>query len=164
MPRARVVLLERRRVALIERRRPGRRSGPEQRYFVFPGGGVEAGETPEAAAVREAHEELGLVVRVERPVATVVSAGEPHHYFLVEKVGGTFGSGHGDEVGGRLAAYRGSYAPVWVDVGELERRRVFAREVAELLPRALERGWPDQAPVFVNDGSDFPVYPPDVAS
>ena len=50
--RAGVVLIEDGKVALIERHRAG------LDYFVFPGGGVDDGETPEQAAVREAMEEL----------------------------------------------------------------------------------------------------------
>jgi len=56
--RAAVVIVENGRVALIERVRDGRT------YFVFPGGGVEVGETPENAAVREAEEELGVNVKL----------------------------------------------------------------------------------------------------
>lgn len=36
--------------------------------YVPPGGGVEPGEDPEAAAVREAREETGVRVELERPV------------------------------------------------------------------------------------------------
>jgi 8-oxo-dGTP diphosphatase len=56
--RAAVVILENGRVTLIERVRDRRT------YFVFPGGGVEAGESPQQAAVREAHEEFGVSVEL----------------------------------------------------------------------------------------------------
>jgi 8-oxo-dGTP pyrophosphatase MutT (NUDIX family) len=36
--------------------------------YVPPGGGVEPGEHPEAAAIREAEEETGVEVELERPV------------------------------------------------------------------------------------------------
>jgi 8-oxo-dGTP pyrophosphatase MutT (NUDIX family) len=50
------------RVALIERRRQG------LHYWAVPGGGIEPGESPEEAARREVHEELGLDVVLDREV------------------------------------------------------------------------------------------------
>jgi 8-oxo-dGTP pyrophosphatase MutT (NUDIX family) len=49
-------------VALIERRRQG------LHYWAVPGGGIEPGESPEEAARREVHEELGLDVVLDREV------------------------------------------------------------------------------------------------
>jgi 8-oxo-dGTP diphosphatase len=56
--RAAVVIVENGRVALIERVRD------RHTYFKFPGGRVEDGESPQQAAVREAHEELGVSVEL----------------------------------------------------------------------------------------------------
>lgn len=36
------------------------------RRFMLPGGKIESGETPDQTAVREAHEELGIVLHVEQ--------------------------------------------------------------------------------------------------
>ena len=58
--RAAIFLVEDGRIALIERYKQG------VHYFTFPGGHVEAGESPQEAAVREAKEELGLDVRLKR--------------------------------------------------------------------------------------------------
>lgn len=65
--RSAVVLVERDRVALIRRTRQG------HTYYMFPGGGVELGETDEEAAVREAREELGVDVQAPPwPVVAVL--------------------------------------------------------------------------------------------
>ena len=63
--RAGIVLIQENNVALIERHRAG------LDYFVFPGGGVDEGETPEQAAVRETMEELGVEVAIRQKVAVV---------------------------------------------------------------------------------------------
>jgi len=61
--RAGIVLIEDNKVALIERHRAG------LDYFVFPGGGVDEGESPEQGAIREAMEELGVQVAIKQKVA-----------------------------------------------------------------------------------------------
>lgn len=40
--------------------------GSHKGQISYPGGGIEAGESPEEAAVREAHEEIGLAVSLPR--------------------------------------------------------------------------------------------------
>jgi 8-oxo-dGTP diphosphatase len=47
---------------LVQRRPEGK---PMAGLWEFPGGKVDAGESPEAALVRELHEELGIVVQCD---------------------------------------------------------------------------------------------------
>lgn len=53
------------RVLLVRRRYP-----PQQGEWTLPGGGVEAGESVQAAMVREAVEETGLAIHVDREIGT----------------------------------------------------------------------------------------------
>lgn len=54
---------------LISRRKPGTHL---EGFWEFPGGKVEPGETPEAAAVREAAEEVGLECQAQSRLGEVV--------------------------------------------------------------------------------------------
>lgn len=89
MARAAVVLVKDGSVALIRRQRQ------DQTYYLFPGGSVESGESPEQAASREALEELGLEITVRRLIATVEFNGRAQQYYDAQETGGDFGSGKG---------------------------------------------------------------------
>jgi 8-oxo-dGTP diphosphatase len=125
--RSAAVIIEDGRVALIERVRAG------QTYFVFPGGGIEAGETAEEACVREIHEELGLEVRLGPLAAVVEFKGGEQLYYLARIVGGEFGTGEGEELTADPDSEAGSYRPVWVDLTGLGDHDVRPGALAEAL-------------------------------
>jgi 8-oxo-dGTP diphosphatase len=139
--RAAILLIESGQIALIERHRQG------VHYFTFPGGHVEPGETPEQAAVRETEEELGLQVTVKRLLATIWWHDKPQYYYLVERAGGEFGSGTGEEMHNPLPD-KGSYEPVWTPVTDLPNLPVHPKTMAEMVVKAQSAGWPDPAPVL----------------
>ncbi|HTX93265.1 MAG TPA: NUDIX domain-containing protein [Anaerolineales bacterium] len=142
--RAAIILIENGQIALIERHRQG------QHYFTFPGGHVEPGETPEQAAVRETEEELGLKVGIRRLLATIWWHTKPQYYYLVERLGGEFGTGSGEEMKAPLPE-KGSYQPIWKPIGELLDLPVLPRSMAEITVKAQSAGWPDPAPVLHDD-------------
>jgi len=125
--RAAVVLRDETRVALIRRVRDGRT------YFVFPGGGIRAGETPADAASREAHEELGVQVVLGPRLLIEEFRGRTIHYFSGLIVGGKFGTGDGDEIRTSGATARGTYEPVWVEIADLPTHDVRPRVLAAIL-------------------------------
>ncbi len=136
--RAGAILIENGQIALIERHRPDRH------YFVFPGGGVEAKETPAAAVVREVEEELGLQVVVQRLVMEVWYHHVPQYYFLVRTVGGEFGSGCGEEYTQEQPAIYGTYTPIWMPLGQVLQQPVLPSSVAEFVIRSHTHGWPQR--------------------
>jgi len=145
-PRAAVILLQDDKVALLERNRRG------TRYFVFPGGGVDKGETPEQAAVREADEELGMQVAIVRLVAEVSYHGVPQYFFLAEATGGDFGAGQGKEMSSAAESDQGSYRPCWIPVTELTSLPVLPSIVARYIFTACRDGWPAQ-PLALRDAT-----------
>ena len=53
--RGAAIIVQEGKIALIKRIRE------DETYYVFPGGGIEEGETPEEATKREIFEELGYI-------------------------------------------------------------------------------------------------------
>jgi len=143
-PRAAVVLIQNHSIALLERNRQGRS------YYVFPGGGVENGETPDEAASREGEEELGLKMRVQRLVAEVWYQGLPQYYFLVEAIGGKFGTGHGKEMKSSADSNQGSYTPTWLPITDIPGLPVLPSIMARYVSEACRDGWPEH-PLCIRD-------------
>jgi 8-oxo-dGTP pyrophosphatase MutT (NUDIX family) len=139
--RARVVLVEDGRIALIERHRDG------QHYFLFPGGGVESGETAAAAAIREAWEELGVRVEIGEVLYDEEFGDARFVYFSARIVGGEFGTGAWPDHAARTERARelsGTHTPVWLRLTELDGLDVRPRELVDLLraqsPGRVRRG------------------------
>src|SRR5699024_10685453 len=106
--RGSVVLIENRNVAMIKRIKD------DLTYYVFPGGGIEHEESPEEATKREAYEELGVHIDVKNCIAKIDFNGD-QYFFLGEIIGGTFGTGQGEEFSD---SNNGIYIPMWVDIDD----------------------------------------------
>jgi 8-oxo-dGTP pyrophosphatase MutT (NUDIX family) len=145
--RAGIVLIKDNKVALIERHRAG------LEYFVFPGGGVDEGESPEQAAIRETMEELGIEVVIKQKVAEVQLGQKSRQvYFLVEQTGGEFGTGTGEEFtdSNPEDPQEGIYIPVWMPIDELaQHTNIYPVDVAKLVIKSMKEGWlHESVPVF----------------
>ncbi len=145
--RAGIVLIIEGKVALIERHRAG------LHYFVFPGGGVDEGESVEQAALREALEELGIEVAIKQRIAEVqLGRTSRQIYFLAEQIGGNFGTGRGEEYTDSDPddPEEGTYLPVWIPIHELPRHtNVYPADVARLVVTSMKNGWTQGSiPVF----------------
>ncbi|WP_223626000.1 NUDIX domain-containing protein [Microbacterium sp. EST19A] len=118
------------RVLLMRRLKGGRR------YTVLPGGGIEAGETPAQAAVRELAEETGLVGTVTGDIATVDHDDRRAHYLLLTALPGE------PTLGGPEALAESEdnkYRPGWVPMAELADEPLVPEEAREIVLQAFAR-------------------------
>ncbi|MED1408214.1 MULTISPECIES: NUDIX hydrolase [Bacillus] len=119
--RGAAIIIQGGKIALIKRVRES------EMYFVFPGGGIEEGETPEEATKREVYEELGIHIQVKNLIAKVEYKGT-EYYYNAYVTGGVFGSGNGEEF---ELKDRGSYIPVWMSIKELLNINIKPYDVAK---------------------------------
>ncbi|MGG0290482.1 NUDIX domain-containing protein [Bacillus pacificus] len=117
--RGAAIIVQEGKIALIKRIRE------DETYYVFPGGGIGEGETPEEATRREIFEELGVHIKVEYLIAKVEYKGT-EYYFNADIVGGVFGSGKAEEF---EMKDRGIYIPLWLPIYELEKVNIKPYEV-----------------------------------
>jgi len=144
--RAGIILIEKNKLALIERHRQG------LHYFAFPGGGIDKGESAEQAAIREAQEELGVAVEINQKVAEIIFNQGSQAYFLVTKISGEFGTGTGEEYGEYDPAH-GTYLPLWLPLEDVLKKNVVPRELAEVVIRSHQKGWPTEPVVIFEDNN-----------
>ncbi|GAB3834070.1 NUDIX domain-containing protein [Kribbella italica] len=147
MIRAGIILLTDDGVAAIERVRSGRR------YHTLPGGGVEPGETSAEAAVRESHEELGLIVKLHGLAAVVNFRLTTQHYYVATALSGTFGTGTGAELTSPPTSDSGSYRAVWLPPTDLTHQSLRPTPIATALqhaasPHHLLETWLAEPPTF----------------
>ena len=145
--RAGIVLIEDNKVALIERHRAG------LDYFVFPGGGVDEGESSEQGAIREAMEELGIQVAIKQKAAEIHFGRTSNHiYFLVEKVSGEFGTGTGEEFtdANPEDPQEGIYVPIWMPLEELaQHHNIYPSDLTNLVIKSVREGWSKEPVVLL---------------
>jgi len=144
--RAGIILIRDDQIALIERHRAG------MHYFIFPGGGMDEGESAEDAAIREAEEELGIKVEIKQKIAEIIYKVNKQYYFLVDWVDGDFGTGTGEEYGEYDPAH-GTYLPLWMPIDEITEKNVLPKPLAEIVKRAYKDGWPGEPVTIVEENN-----------
>lgn len=98
-------------------------------YFVFPGGGIEEGESPEEATKREALEELGVHIRIINEFGEVEFNGT-QYFYIAEIIDGIFGTGQGEEFL-EYESDRGTYQPMWIEINNLSTINVRPKSVVD---------------------------------
>lgn len=119
------VVLHEGKILLMFRRKDGRE------YYVFPGGGVEEGETNEEAVVRELREETSVDVSVGRLLYHhIYDDGSERFYYLCKYLGGEprLEEGSSEQ---RKMTEENFYEPRWVMLVILSEFLVYPLEVRD---------------------------------
>jgi len=134
--RVRAIITKDNKIILIKRVKPN------ETYWVFPGGGIEKGETKKQALIREIKEELGLDIEVkelllERKSDKPGMEGITEYFFTADIVDGELGTGEGPEYKPN-SNYEGGYELEWVDITNLPQINLKPKEVKNLVVKNYE--------------------------
>lgn len=128
--RAVVVAIQEGHLLVMHRRKDGRT------YSVLPGGGIEPGETPQEACLRELAEETGLDGTVEALLPVPLGPESPALYFAVR-------TAFDHPILGGPEAERSSgantYEPAWVPLGRFEELGLVPHGAREAVGIAVAR-------------------------
>ena len=83
--------------------------GNLKKYYVIPGGGVEAGESIEDAVKREILEEVGIEISLTDKYFYLEKEEAEEYFYIANYVSGIIGSGTGPEFTNRDIERYGSY-------------------------------------------------------
>lgn len=119
--RVRGIIINDGKIVLIERVKG------DKTYYIFPGGGVEEGETILQALHREIKEELGVKVSIgekfaeERHKSHDGKEEVVNDFYFCKEIGGTFGMGDGPEYQPNTPyAVDGTHDPVRIPLSRLK--------------------------------------------
>ncbi len=133
-----------------------RRVSKGREYYVFPGGGVETGESLVEAVKREVQEEASLEVEIKWPLYHhVYDDGSEHWFYLCRYVSGSPQLGQGNEMDAMRANPSELYEPLWYEINRLPELLVYPLEIRDWFiadyRAGLSRREPRQANIALKD-------------
>lgn len=114
-------------------------------YFVFPGGGVELGETNEEGAIREVLEETSLEVKVEKLLYLIIDEKSEHYFYHCSYISGELKREEGEE-----NESDDSKIPTWHKIEDLHNTLVLPLEVRDWLIHDIKKGFEDDPKVLTS--------------
>lgn len=115
-----------------------------QEYYVFPGGGVEEGETVEQAVLREAQEEMSIEIKINRLLYHHHIIGDlndsDQYFYLCDYISGEPQLSAGNELDEHRKG-ENLYHPLWYPVKELPETLLYPLEIRDWLLADLKNGF-----------------------
>lgn len=127
--RVRCIILKDNGIWVIKRERI--ENGEKRLYYVFPGGGIEKGETPVEAAKREALEELGAKIKIIKKIYEYEYNKQVNICFLCKHIGGIMGTGKGPEFNDEAYKNRGDYTITFLPISEASKVNLVPNEIRD---------------------------------
>jgi len=107
-------------------------------YYVYPGGGVEEGETNEQCVSREIKQELGIEIKILKYLYRLEEEKSIEYYFLCEYLSGEIGSGSGPEFNDEKYINNGKYIPEIHkinDINKLDLKKIITNNILQDIER-----------------------------
>jgi len=102
-------------------------------YYVFPGGGVEKGESIEQAVMREIQEETSLNVKIEKLLYHHIyeDINNEQFFYLCRYISGEPKLGDGNEAQDMAKSDVNSYNPIWYEIKDLSQLLLYPLEIRD---------------------------------
>ena len=108
-------------------------------YYVFPGGGVEDGETVEQAVLREVKEETSLEIKIKKLLYRhILDDNTEQFFYLCKYISGEPKLGDGNEAQDMMKSDVNFYNPVWYEIKELSQLLLYPLEIRDWLIKDIK--------------------------
>lgn len=145
---ARAIIVKDGKALLFKRKRLDTKTGKWLEYYSVPGGGIDKGETPEQAVIRELKEEMGVDIVLGSLIARRIASDFEHYVYSADVVAGTPQLMPDSEEAQHMSEYN-QYEAVWVSVSGLTLDDLsYYSDYLDLMQQ-LARGERPQAPVKI---------------
>lgn len=144
---ARALIVQEGRILVMQRKRFSLKSGEWIEYYSIPGGGIERGEAPETAVIRELREEMGVDIRVIGQVAHRQGKKFEHFIYSAEMLDPTQRPALMPDSEEALDWHTESnqFIPAWVDVDALTKENLrYYSDYLELIQQLADGRYPDE--------------------
>ena len=119
-----------------------RRINNGDEYWVFPGGGVEDGETPEQTAVREIDEETTVRVTHGKLLYHITwNTGEENFFYLCEYLSGEPKLREDTNEFEEMKGGNQLFEPMWIGIDKLQSLKLYQLEVRDLFLNDYKNGF-----------------------